>query len=61
VQTCIYPELGIYGGIEADSDYPVMVRFDLWHLGTRWADRFRGDELVVVAELAIRRASTDDV
>jgi hypothetical protein len=27
---------------------PVVVRVDLWHLGSQWVDRFKGDELVVV-------------
>jgi hypothetical protein len=49
VQACIYLVLGICGGIEAGPDYPVVVRFDLWHLGSQWVDRFKGEELVVIA------------
>jgi hypothetical protein len=40
--------VGTVDRIEAGSDHPVVVVFDLWHMGTRWADRFTGDELVVL-------------
>jgi hypothetical protein len=32
--------------------HPVVVVFDLWHLGTQWVDRFTSDELVPVEPLA---------
>src|SRR3954452_9395880 len=40
--------LGTVERIEAAWDHPVVVVFDLWHLGTQWVDRFASDELVVV-------------
>jgi len=40
--------VGTVDGLEAGADHPVVVVFDLWHLDTRWMDRFTGDELVVV-------------
>jgi hypothetical protein len=42
--------VGIVDRIEAGPDHPVVVVFDLWHLGTQWIDRFTGDELVVIGE-----------
>jgi len=32
------------------GDPPVVVVFDLWHLGTQWMDRFTSDELVAISE-----------
>jgi hypothetical protein len=40
--------IGTVDRIEAAWDHPVAVVFDLWHLGTRWVDRFTSDELVLV-------------
>jgi hypothetical protein len=40
--------VGTVDRIEAAWDHPVVVVFDLWHLGTRGVDRFTGDELVLV-------------
>ena len=34
---------------ERFGDHRVVVVFDLWHLGTRWTDRFRPSELVPAA------------
>ena len=39
--------IGTVDRIEAAWDHPVVVVFDLWHLGTRWVDRFTSDELVL--------------
>lgn len=38
--------IGTVDRIEAAWDHPVVVVFDLWHLGTQWVDRFTSDELV---------------
>jgi hypothetical protein len=40
--------VGTVDTIVAEWDHPVVVRFDLWHLGSQWVDRFKGDELGVV-------------
>jgi hypothetical protein len=40
--------VGTVDNIVAEWDHPVVVRFDLCHLGSQWVDRFKGDELVVV-------------
>jgi hypothetical protein len=40
--------VGTMDRIEAGSHHPVVVMFDLRHLGVQWVDRFKGDELVVV-------------
>ena len=39
---------GTVDRIDAGADHPVVVVFDLWHLGTRWMDRFMGEELVLI-------------
>jgi hypothetical protein len=44
----ILEAVGTVDNIVAKWDHPVVVRFDLWHLGSQWVDRFRGDELVVI-------------
>jgi len=41
---------GTVDRIEAAWDHPVVVVFDLWHLGTRWVDRFTSDELELATE-----------
>jgi len=44
------PVLGAVGTVdrvdEALGERSVVVVFDLWHLGTRWADRFKPSKLV---------------
>ena len=44
------PVLGAIGTVdrvdERLGEHSVVVVFDLWHLGTRWTDRFRPSELV---------------
>ena len=46
------PVLGAIGTVdqidEGFGDHAVVVVFDLWHLGTRWTDRFLPSELVPV-------------
>lgn len=42
--------VGTVDRIDAGADHPVVVVFDLWHLGTRWMDRFTGDELVLIPD-----------
>jgi hypothetical protein len=43
------PVLGAIGTVdrvdERLGEHNVVVVFDLWHLGTRWTDRFRPSEL----------------
>lgn len=36
--------------ILAGTDHPIGVWLDLWHLGTRWSDTFRPDELEPLAD-----------
>ena len=44
------PVLGAIGTVDRVDErrgaHSVVVVFDLWHLGTRWTDRFRPSELV---------------
>lgn len=40
--------VGTVDRIDAGAHHPVVVRFDLWHLGVQWVDRFTSDELVVI-------------
>ena len=44
------PVLGAIGTVDRVDEplgaHSVVVVFDLWHLGTRWTDRFRRSELV---------------
>ena len=42
--------IGTVDRIEAAWDHPVVVVFDLWHLGVQWVDRFTSDELVEIPE-----------
>lgn len=43
--------LGTVDRIDAGADHPVVVVCGFWHLGTRWVDRFGGDELEPVPDL----------
>jgi hypothetical protein len=41
--------IGTVGRVDEDlGEHSVVVVFDLWHLGTRWTDRFKSSELVLV-------------
>jgi hypothetical protein len=43
--------LGTVDRIDAGADHPVVEGCGFWHLGTRWVDRFGGDELEPVPDL----------
>ena len=46
----VLESVGTVDRIAVGWDHPVVVVFDLWHLGTQWVDRFTSDELVRVDE-----------
>ena len=52
---------GTMDRIEAGLAHPVVAVFALWHWGTRWADRSRGDELAAIASNRGRREYGDEV